>query len=297
MTRYLLCRPEGGLNDIFSQIELCARYSEQTNRTLIVDTDYKNSNHFREKFSNYFNSRQNKLFLDLESVDVDLNTLDVFPHFLSNRVNNYDIKYSDEQKVYVDTETDQKLSFSFSQNYSETLLVHHGCGSYSYSSLALLRLKANTVLINELISRLNVIGTQYESVHVRNTDYQSNYKEFIKNFNISNINKLFVATDSQEVIDEFKQNFDENKIITFSNLPEDNKPLHYNPEHVDFTERNKDCLLDLLLLSLSLRIHLVELSGAQIKYSGFSILASILNENKIILKYLLGDDRILFGLQ
>ncbi|MEY3069700.1 MAG: hypothetical protein RLZZ456_1399 [Pseudomonadota bacterium] len=36
--RYLLCRPEGGFNDMLCQIELCWHYAEANGRTLIVDS-------------------------------------------------------------------------------------------------------------------------------------------------------------------------------------------------------------------------------------------------------------------
>jgi hypothetical protein len=36
--RYVLCRPQGGLNDVLCQVELCRRYAAQHGRTLVVDT-------------------------------------------------------------------------------------------------------------------------------------------------------------------------------------------------------------------------------------------------------------------
>ena len=34
----VLCRPEGGFNDILCQIELCWRYADAHERVLVVDT-------------------------------------------------------------------------------------------------------------------------------------------------------------------------------------------------------------------------------------------------------------------
>ena len=36
-TRFVFCRPHGGLKDIFCQLELCWRYAEKINRALILD--------------------------------------------------------------------------------------------------------------------------------------------------------------------------------------------------------------------------------------------------------------------
>jgi hypothetical protein len=52
VNKYLLCRPTGGINDIFCQIEMCWDYAEKYNRNLIIDT----TNHLSlmANFSDFF---------------------------------------------------------------------------------------------------------------------------------------------------------------------------------------------------------------------------------------------------
>ena len=51
--KYILCRPVGGLNDIFCQIEKCWQYAEKYNRILIVDTD-KSQGLLGQNFLDFF---------------------------------------------------------------------------------------------------------------------------------------------------------------------------------------------------------------------------------------------------
>src|SRR5947209_3468047 len=54
--RLLLCRPQGGLNDMLCQIEKCCQYADRVGRTVIVDTDYARSAPatFKDHLSKYF---------------------------------------------------------------------------------------------------------------------------------------------------------------------------------------------------------------------------------------------------
>ena len=62
--RLLLCRPQGGLNDMLCQIEICCAYGEAYDRTTIIDTDYRHSPFFRDTFANYFDSLQPRVIID-----------------------------------------------------------------------------------------------------------------------------------------------------------------------------------------------------------------------------------------
>ena len=47
MTRYIICKPRGGMIDIFSLILMSLKYSERFNRILIIDTS--KSLHFKDE--------------------------------------------------------------------------------------------------------------------------------------------------------------------------------------------------------------------------------------------------------
>ena len=77
--RLLLCRPQGGLNDMLCQVEACCRYGERSGRSVIVDTNYAGSTYFRDDLRNYFRSRHGKLILGLDDPS-SLDGATVFPH-------------------------------------------------------------------------------------------------------------------------------------------------------------------------------------------------------------------------
>ena len=64
--KFLLCRPQGGLNDTLCQIELCWRYAARFNRTLIIDA---RKSGLHADFSEFFQQKKasNKILLDVSS--------------------------------------------------------------------------------------------------------------------------------------------------------------------------------------------------------------------------------------
>ena len=102
--RLLLCRPLGGLNDMLCQIDLACRYAERFDRTVIVDTKHQSKIYFRDSFSNYFASRQDRLVLDADQVFGRLDQLDVFPQFLAGRVTRYGVGFDGASHRFVDGE-------------------------------------------------------------------------------------------------------------------------------------------------------------------------------------------------
>jgi hypothetical protein len=299
MTRYLLCRPQGGLNDILCQIEKCCRYAERTGRVLLIDTNYEHASFFHDRFSNYFSSRQNGIVLDAENFPDSLNNMDVFPMFLSGRIDKYKTSINLKNREYCDTETDLPVTFDFDRDYPHTLLVHHNVGGCTLSLYALLRLRLRDTLTDELLTRLNCIGSPYTGIHIRNTDYKTNYEQFLRDFRPQPNEAVFLATDNRGTLEEFQQTFGRDRIFSFASLPATSNPIHSGkqPPEEQFV-RNRDAILDLLMLALSHKLYLFKLEENHIgaRYSGFSRLAQELWESKIVLKHLISRPEIHFGL-
>ncbi len=299
MTRYLLCRPQGGLNDILCQIETCCRYAERTGRVVLIDTNYAHSDFFRDRFTNYFSSRQNGILLDAESFPDSLNTMDVFPMFLFGRIDTYKTYRNFEIRKYCDTETGLPVTFDFDRDYPHTLLVHHNTGGGTLSLFALLRLKLVDAITDELLTRHSRIGSPYTGIHIRNTDYKTNYEKFLLDFRPQPDEALFLATDNRSTLEEFQQTLGRDRIYSFSFLPATSNPIHSGkqPPEEQFI-RNRDAILDLLMLALSHKLYLFKLEQNHIgaTYSGFSRLAQDLWESKIVLKHLISRPEIHFGL-
>lgn len=290
--QFLICRPEGGLNDMLCQIEAAYSYAEATDRCLVVDTNYKNARAFKDKFSTYFSSLNSEMVLNLDEIEVSIDSMSVAPDYLNGKINSYKIEWSSDISNWADSETRRRLSFDFKKSYDEQVLLHHACGggTASLSALAKLQLKEN--MINLLSDRIDQIGQPYSAIHVRNTDYKTDYKSSLIELKKYISLPVFIATDDNECRDFCIELFGKNSVKYFTSLPEGaNVPLHAEHIYTSAFQRNSEAILDLLVLALSKQFFKVSLAANlhHVNYSGFSILAENLKNSPNILASLLGQ--------
>lgn len=292
MTKYLLVRPESGLNDMLTQIEVGCLYGQNSGRVVVVDTNHSSSKHFRDDFSHYFVSIDPNLHLSVEPFVDTFDRVSVYPSFLAGRVSNYDIENSEEYSCWVETVFKQPIRIDFTKEYSETLLVHQLFGGNPIAINALQRMRLQPWIVDELHNRLQTLPEEYSAIHIRNTDIKTDYNSVLHKIDSHLTHSvLFVATDSREVLEAFINKFG-NRIASFTTLPEGNNALHYlnsNPRVA-----NTDAILDLLTLACSAQFFMAELHNCNFaKVSGYSTLARNLNENRDILARLISDERII----
>jgi hypothetical protein len=174
-------------------------------------------------------------------------------------------------------------------------LVHHNSGRVPGASLAALsRMRLHDRLADELTNRLNIIGSDYVAIHIRNTDYQTDYRSLLTWLKtqdaLSNCGKLFVATDDIRCLEVCRTTFPEVKVFSFAKLPDEpGRPMHRLSEQDEAYQRNKDAILDLLMLALSRQYAFTSLKENRwrAKYSGYSVLAFELRDSKTTLDRLL----------
>lgn len=288
----LLCRPRGGFTDMVSQIERCCRYAEKSSRTIIVDTKYGPEN-YGDEFDRYFLSRQSRLILSARDLNSRFERASTFPVFLQGRVSSYETRYNRERNEFVDRATRQPLTFDFARDYPHDLLVHEQLGRRPEAVAVFMRLRLQPLLKEELFSRLRRIGGPYIGVHVRHTDYRSDYQPLIRRLAAMKAAKLFLATDNQRVLEEFKSSLPGKQIFSFAeDLSVDGKPIHRRgPAEGNIYRRNCDAILDLLLLAFSIGIDSADITNNPYpsKKSGFTILATNLFNQKRYLSELLGE--------
>ena len=291
-SRYVLCRPQGGLNDQLTQIGLCCGYATETGRTVIVDTNFKYAITFHDDFSRYFRSKQPNLILSTRCLAFDLDSLTTFPPGIEGRVSRYKPVYDTETLRFLDVLTRQPIAFDMRRDYPQSLLVHHQFGLIGHSLAAIERLTITDVIAEELLARPKSLDGPYVCVHIRHTDYRSRYRAGLRRLKKSSIERIFVATDSQSVLNEFKAELG-TRVISFSReLSPDGRPIHHEQLADDATfARNRDALLDLLMLALSSEVVVFELEPNKFgtRYSGFSLLAKQLWADRPTLEALLGD--------
>jgi hypothetical protein len=288
----LLCRPRGGLNDMLSQIERCCRYAENTNRAVIVDTKY-GPDSYGDEFDRYFQSRQRHLILGAGNLYPVFDRSSTFPACLQGRVSSYDSVFDAARLAYVERETQQPITFDFTKSYPHDLLVHQQHRRRPDAVSVFLRLRLQPALTNELLSRVGKIGGPYLGIHIRHTDYRSDYRPVIGRIAAASVAKVFLATDNQAVLDEFRSALPGQQIFSFAEgLSVDGRPIHYRSHaEVDVFRRNCDAILDLLLLALSSGVVSADITNSPygIKKSGFTVLAAGLANQKRYLSELLGN--------
>jgi hypothetical protein len=277
------------------QIEKCCVYAKKENRTVIVDTDYSENETWHDSFDRYFTSTDDSLILSLKQIGDSIDNMTVYPESMINQLHSYKVKFNKDNCQRYNIETGEILSFNFNQSYPHQLLLHHQEGGGLLSINALKRLRLNKQVVEELLKRLKIIGGEYTGVHVRNTDHQTDYYWIIDKVLKSNTNKLFLATDSSLVLDDFYSANFKGEIFNFTRiLSTDGKPIHTSVDNKNVYDRNIDCILDVLLLALSKDLHILPIKKIKfsLSYSGYSRLAKNLSDHKDILKSFINDSRV-----
>lgn len=299
--RFLLSRPQGGFNDMLCQIEKCCQYAELTGRTVVVDTAYAHSDYFRDKFSRYFSSKQKRLFLSLGDQVADMNAMQVYPEALQGRIHSYETAFDKKIHAFCDSLTGQPITFDFSLDHAQPLLVHHQAGGGNLSRWALLRLSLDRSLVDALIARIRSMGGPWIGVHVRNTDYSTDYESLLQELKQTSAARIFLATDSLQVRERFQSELKNTTVYSLSRrLSANGQPLHEmgGMNDADILASNCDAILDLLMLALSSKLMFQKVAPNPFgtSHSGFAMLAHNLWKSKILLRHCISDPRIEFGL-
>jgi hypothetical protein len=286
--RLLLCRPRGGLNDNLCQIELCWRYAEAHNRTLIIDG--KRSNLFPE-FSDFFELFNPRIGVHINSASAeDLeDAADCFPSELAGSINRYRSVYSpDHGHNFVEEVSKTRLSFDFSQDHAARILIHEQCGGGTESFDCLNRLTLSAKMKAIMVDTLEKIGAGYIGIHVRNTDYRTDFRPFFSNIHTETIGKrLLVCSDDRGVIEEARAFFSEAETFVVSDIPNTNQhPLHER-QNLSDEERHANAvssIVDLLALGASDKLYFSDITRGY--PSGYSRLAKYLNDHKAVIRRL-----------
>lgn len=288
MQKYLLCRPQGGLNDIFCEIENCCRYAEKYNRQVVVDTAYQTSTSFWDTFANYSVSKQKFLALDVGPYIEIFQSLSVFPKSIQGCFNTYKAVWPWDQLTTSGILNIDPPRFNFHMDYEERLLVHHQFSLQKRRELSPAlgkRISLQKNLLRELVERLELLGDRFSAVHVRHTDLQSNYHDLIESLKSSSLNNIFVATDNRQVLQDFYEALGHNRIKSFSTLPANaGRTLHHTKQQdISQATANSDAILDLFTLTFAEHFSFGTINNKPTsEHSGFSILAKTLQENPLL---------------
>ncbi len=275
--RSVFVRPRGGFNDSLCEIVKCMLYAIKYSRRLIIDTS-KSSLH--DDLGRYFDTRSG-----IENVDFFVlgkrrfKAESIFPPELAASFPNYAVVYDRVTSQCRHADTGVSISFDFYKDYEQELLVHeqHRLGKMA-SPIFFNFFWFKDEILKEINRRLQKVPSSYASVHIRNTDYTTDYKAFLDAVLKQAKAPVLICSDSREVLDYAREKF-AGKTFILSNFSNDgNVPLHWNPVPNQF-ELNLQMLIDLVGMAKSEFIHFRNVNEVS-HASGFSLLAKALSESK-----------------
>jgi hypothetical protein len=288
--RIVLCRPQGGLNDMLCQIERACRYAEAYGRIVVVETDYRHSRSFLDPIAKYFVSRQSRLAFKTDHIGAYCDLEDVLPSVAARRLTDYRTRYDRKANRWVEEESGEPLSFDFNRDHRERTLLHHDSGGGAHAFGALSRMRLHDNLTDLLITRIRAVGGRYFGVHIRNTDYRTLYEARIDALAKELRGPVFVGTDNRNCLTYCREAFGAERVHSFARLPAvAGAPVHVPENVLDVYEANRDAILDLLMLALAVNTYVFELASnpSNVRYSGFSVLALNLQAARPVLSQLI----------
>ena len=271
---YVYFIPQGGFHDILSNIKRTIDYCNKTNRIMLLDMT---NSLYKINFCDYFELNDEKHVCDINKIKeiITEKEYSVKPKILQDKLLNLlngelELKYVPKVGGHFAYE-DILLSIQG----SEEIIVHSRCGRADGWKM-FQEIKLSNELINYAKENYKKMNKPYISIQVRATDKCCNYKELLKKNNniIKNANEIYIATDSKNVIEYFK-NYNANikNFTTYSN--EKCRSLHYAPLSGDI--KMKDLISDLYIVGKSERV-ITNSAG------GYVYLCLMLNRNKNILE-------------
>ncbi|GHV08352.1 hypothetical protein AGMMS50229_16640 [Campylobacterota bacterium] len=267
----------------------CAKYAEANGRILYIDTERSG---FLDSFDNYFTSLSPTIHLG--KLDFLSPPFDVFPSCLSFDITTYQSKKR-ANNIYRHSLTNIPLTFDFSKSYAEQILVHEHSegGEPAVDMLEKLKLKENIrQYIEQIISGLG----EYDAIHIRNTDFKTDYKKFFSEINDRLGARVVVCTDDLEC-QTYAKSFFGKRLSIVADIPDTRgKTLHCNKD-IDRFHTNLITLCDLFVLACGQNLYFTHIEPdkhysmtlGRAYLSGFSRLANALHQRPSLIQRLLYD--------
>jgi hypothetical protein len=287
----VLFRPLGGFNDTLCGLWRCAEYARKFGRLLIIDTYFSG---LMTDFGDFFE-------VDLADIRVELAPQ---PEILLAYLDAKSVRWPRDAEIpahdflvreeYLNAL--KKLEpiiqkFSTSRAYSERLLIHHASGGGISSHNILTKLRVNEDIRGQLRDFAETLPPNYIGVHIRNSDYKTEYRAFLRSIarrNRADNRFIYVGTDNSAVVEFAARVFPPNRLLRprSSTAVVPGKPLHDRNSYSHDSQRRKatiDMLVTLFVLAGATSLEFPRVyktdSKHQISLSGFSLLARFLHEN------------------
>ena len=295
LSRFLLARPRGGLNDTLCQIELCLRHAETFDRTLMLDLSH--SKGFLD-FDTYFRWNRPMVNVQVDTTPKQiamLNRLLCRPAEVTGRLTGYrsnNTRLPDGRVVNCLEGTSIPLSSDLSRDYPEPVLLHDTRRGGDFSKSFLQRVTLEPGLAREIARKIQSLGADYAAIHVRHTDFRTeDWRSFLKAIRGALRGRpVLICSDNAEVIEAARRVLTGACVHTVTEISRrDGRPLHVWPgaDRATVIQVHRNAFIDLCCLAAAKDLYwTVE---PQLQASGFSRLAGALCQDRVLLASLLGE--------
>jgi hypothetical protein len=290
-SRFVYCRPVGGLNDSLCEIERAWSYAERSSRALIIDTQVSG---LMGQFSTFFSLKGTKIpvFPTVTQELLDhINKLSAYPDVVTGRFGEYTCTHIEGIEARVEIPSNLPLSFDLSKIYEQGVLLRESLGGGHDAEQVVKRITLKEEVRVQVKRALELLPSSYVAVHVRNTDYITDYKPFFEQlFPKVTGRAVLVCSDDQEVLDYAKEFFELSTVVWSSQTPvKKGMRLHADISYEDEASCIKatiNSLIDLFALSGAERLYYTDVTRG--RTSGFSMLANFLHKHRDVRLGLLG---------
>lgn len=319
-----------GFNDILCQIHEAHKFAQTSGRKLIIDTRLSGLADNLSKYMTVVDSSELIQLHLTDEILVQINTMTCFPKEFEGKINwIFDRFWAIESKkinawprfdfinrllnligyVLFNNQKSQKINkvkflLDFLKIRGKDLridlksqiendaqvIIHHmsGGGEGSMRSIGLFRIKNE--IRSKILFKINSIGDKYDAIHIRHTDYHTDFISFFKSIapNLTR-KRVLICSDNPYVLQKGSEIFKETEVISlnpkFVNDISKNKakPLHFqwNMPTEQIFENNINMLSDLIALANATNLYIGKLENNifNSEVSGFSKLALNLHEN------------------
>ena len=183
---YLYCEPRGGFHDILNSIIRGLHYCNKNNRTLLVNGK---RSIYEVNFADYFDiSDKNVIFDTNKIIDIcNNNNYTIYPNIFNGimmNVLNAPVVNSEFAFTYT-----HETNFNYKgvrlglpeNNRPENIIVFSECWGGERGYLLFKELIFNSNIKDICKERYNRLQKPYLCIHIRNTDYQCDYKSYFNN--------------------------------------------------------------------------------------------------------------------
>jgi hypothetical protein len=244
---YVYLSPQGGFNDMLSNIQNTIDYCIKTKRTLLIDTT---KSCYRMNFFDYFYFKNLPI-----NIETDVNvirkiisdeSLTIYPKTITNRnLDTWKFIWT-RSGIYTLFGTQAALPYG---ECNDDLIIHSKCGGGR--GIVLFRnLFFRQTIIDHVKHEFAKLVPKYVVIQIRNTDIKCDYVSLYKANKdlISGYDAVYIATDDPGSLEFFRA--EGLNVLNFTEFP-DNPTFNLHYSKVSCDTKIKNLICDMYIISMA----------------------------------------------